>query len=66
MKKPVKLLDKKKVLRSIKDLPDRFSADDVMERVHFLQAIEQGTAELDAGKGIPLEEAKRRHRKWLK
>ncbi len=66
MKKPGKLLDKKKVLRSIKDMPDRFSADDVMERIHFLQAIEQGIAELDAGKGVALADAKRKHGKWLK
>lgn len=66
MKKTAGLLDKKRVLRSIKDLPERCSADDVLERIHLLQAIEQGIAGSEEGKGITLADAKRRHRKWLK
>jgi hypothetical protein len=66
MAKRTDLLDKKKVLKSIKDMPDRFSADDVMERVMLLQAIEEGMADVKAGRTVTLDEAKKRFGKWLK
>ncbi len=59
-------LEKKKVLRSIKEMPDRFSLDDVMDRLMLLSRIEAAIASSEAGRTVTLEEAKKRHAKWLK
>jgi len=41
-------------------LPPGATFDDAIERLVFLAKIEAGLAELDAGKGIPHDEVKRR------
>lgn len=66
MKKGGDLLDKKKVLKSIKDLPDKFSVDDVVDRMIILEKIERALADSEAGRTYTLAEAKKRHAKWLK
>ncbi|MBK7944505.1 MAG: hypothetical protein IPJ85_03975 [Flavobacteriales bacterium] len=66
MKKTPELLERKKVLRSIKDLPERFSSDDVMERVLLLEAIEEGLSDIKAGRVVSLADAKKKHQRWLK
>ncbi len=49
-----------RILEALHDLPDDATFDDAIERLVFLAKIEAGLAELDAGKGIPHEEVKRR------
>jgi predicted transcriptional regulator len=46
--------------RALQDLPADASFDDAIERLVFLAKIQSGLAELDAGKGIPHDEVKRR------
>ena len=41
-------------------MPAEATFDDAIERLVFLAKIEEGLAELDAGKGIPHDEVKRR------
>ena len=41
-------------------MPSDATLDDAIERLVFLAKIEAGLSELDAGKGISHEEAKRR------
>jgi hypothetical protein len=60
------LLDKKVVLRSLESLPDRFNADDAIERIIILEKIARGSDDLEAGRTLTLEEAKMRLAKWLK
>ncbi len=52
--------------RSIKAMPDRVSADDVIDRIILLRKIEEAVADSEAGRTISLSEAKKRHAKWLK
>ncbi len=59
-------LEKKKVLRSIEEMPDRFSLDDVIDRLMLMSRIEAAIASSEAGNTVTLEEAKKRHAKWLK
>jgi predicted transcriptional regulator len=66
MAKRTDLLDKKKVLKSIKSLPDRFSVDDVVDRMLLLSAVEEGMADVKAGRTMTLAEAKKHFAKWLK
>ena len=60
------LLDKKMLMRSLKSLPDRFSADDAIERIIVLEKIARGLDDLEAGRSISLEDAEKRLAKWLK
>lgn len=51
---------RERILEALQDLPDDATVDDAIERLVFLAKIDAGLAELDAGKGIPHEEVKRR------
>lgn len=47
---------KKQVAQNIlKSMPEVFKLDELLERLIFAEKVEQGIAELDAGKGIPHE-----------
>jgi predicted transcriptional regulator len=50
---------RERILGALQDLPTDATVDDAIERLVFLAKVEAGLAELDAGKGIPHEEAKR-------
>lgn len=47
------------------ELPDDASYQDAMERLYLLYKVQRGISQLDAGQGIPHEEARRRMAKWL-
>jgi predicted transcriptional regulator len=48
------------IREAMEKLPPGATFDDAIERLVFLAKIEAGLAELDAGKGIPHDEVKRR------
>ena len=50
---------RERILQALEDLPPDATFDDAIERLVFLAKIDAGLAELDAGKGIPHDEAKR-------
>ena len=49
-----------RIIAALRDLPEDATFEEAIERLVFLAKIEMGLAELDAGKGIPHEEATRR------
>ena len=49
-----------RIVEALKDLPEDATFQDAIERLVFLAKIDIGLAELDAGKGIPHDEVKRR------
>jgi predicted transcriptional regulator len=51
---------RERILEALASLPPDATFDDAIERLVFLAKIEAGLAELDAGKGVPHDEAKRR------
>ena len=51
---------RERILQALEDLPSDATFDDAIERLGFLAKIDAGLAELDAGQGIPHDEAKRR------
>lgn len=51
---------KQKVLEAIEKMPADATWEDAIERLVLLAKIERGLAELDAGRGIDHDEAKRR------
>jgi predicted transcriptional regulator len=48
------------IREAMEKLPPDATFDDAIERLVFLAKIEAGLVELDAGKGIPHDEVKRR------
>ena len=49
-----------RIVEALKDLPEDATRQDAIARLVFLARIDIGLAELDAGKGIPHNEVKRR------
>jgi hypothetical protein len=60
------MLTKKKLIQTLKDLPDKFSMEDVIDRIVLLQKIEIGLEQSQQGKTKSTAEAKARLKKWLK
>ena len=60
------MLTKKKLLQTIKDLPDKFSLDDLLDRIALLQKVEIGLEQSNSGKTQSTEQAKEKLKKWLK
>ena len=60
------MISKKKLLESIKELPDSFSIDELLDRVMFLQKVEAGLAQSAKGETYSTREAKTKLKKWLK
>lgn len=60
------MLTKEKIIEAIKDMPNKFSVDDLLDRIMLLQKIEIGLEQSEAGKVISNDEAKQRLQKWLK
>jgi predicted transcriptional regulator len=52
-------------LKTIQQLPEDASWEDVQERISFVAAIRKGLAELDEGKGIPHDKMKEEFSEWL-
>ena len=49
-----------RIIHALEDLPPDTTIEEAIERLVFLAKIDAGLAELDAGKGVPHDEAKRR------
>lgn len=57
---------KEKVLKAVEDLPPDATYEDAMERLYVLYKVEAGLRQIEAGEGIPHEEAKKRVKTWHK
>jgi len=60
------MLTNEKLLQTINGLPDKFSLDDVLDRIILLQKIEIGLEQSQAGQTHSTDEAKGKLKKWLK
>ena len=60
------MLTKTKVLETVKDLPNEFSLEDLMEKLIILDKIEIGLQQVKDGKVMSTSELKQRLGKWLK
>lgn len=59
------MITKEKLLQSINDMPDKFSIDDVLERIVLLNKVETGLEQSQKGKTSSTKEAKENLKKWL-
>ncbi|MCC6253527.1 MAG: hypothetical protein IT276_01295 [Ignavibacteriaceae bacterium] len=60
------MISKDKLVKSIKDMPDKFSLDELLDRIVFLQKIDIGLEQSRNGKTISTAKAKEKLSKWLK
>jgi predicted transcriptional regulator len=60
------MLTKEKIIEAIKDMPNTFSVDELLDRIMMVQKVEIGLEQADAGKVSTTEEARKHLSKWLK
>ena len=59
------MTEKEIVLKTVRQLPDDCSIDEIADRFEFLAAVKKGLDQLDRGEGIPHEEIKKQLASWL-
>ncbi|MBN2019244.1 MAG: hypothetical protein JW749_03355 [Sedimentisphaerales bacterium] len=52
-------------MKTIEQLPENVSWEDILERINFVVAVRKGLRELDEGKGIPHDKIKEEFAEWL-
>jgi len=52
-------------IKTIQELPDSATWEEIEERVRFLAGIEKGLADIKAGKVVPHAEVKESLKRWL-
>ena len=60
------MIAKNKLVKSIKEMPEKFSLDDLLDRIVFLQKVEIGLEQSKTGKTNSTTKAKEKLSKWLK
>jgi predicted transcriptional regulator len=60
------MLTRDKVINSIKYLPDSFTIDELIDRLIFIEKVEQGLKQSEEGKVIPHDEVGKIIEKWSK
>jgi phage-related protein len=60
------MLRKEQVLKSIKELPDQFTIDELIDRVILLNKIDKGVEQSDRQETKSTKEAVEHLKKWLK
>ncbi|CAN5170838.1 hypothetical protein BH09BAC1_BH09BAC1_14740 [soil metagenome] len=58
---------KNKVIKLLNSLPEEFDAEQLIERIIFIEKVEQGMKDASEGKVMSLDEARQRFQaKWSK
>lgn len=60
------MLTKEKVNRTIKNLPDSFTIDELIDELIFVERVEEGYQQSELGKVVSNEEVKLIIDKWSK
>ena len=56
---------KELAIRTLEELPEDATWEDVQERINFLIGVRKGLRELDEGNGIPHDRVKEEFAQWL-
>ncbi len=54
------------VLETLKKMPERFDVEELIERLIFIDKVEEGLEDSKNGKVVSLDSAKEQLGKWLK
>jgi len=60
------MLTKEKIIEAIKEMPNKFSVDDLLDKIMMLQKIDVGFSQSESGQVVSTLEAKEKLAKWLK
>lgn len=60
------MLTKKKLLLAIKEMPDNFTIEELLDQVLFVHKVETGLSQSEGGKTFSTSQAKLKLKKWLK
>jgi len=60
------MITKDQVISSLKDMPDQFSIDELMDKLILLQKIETGLEQSKRGEVYSSQQAKEKLKKWSK
>lgn len=60
------MITKKQLLSSMKELPESFSAEEIIDKIILLQKIDIGTEQSKADKIVSEINARKKMKKWLK
>lgn len=53
-----------KAIETVKEFPQEFELEDLIERLVFLEKVEKGLQQVQEGKTIPHEQVKEMTKKW--
>ncbi len=60
------MITKENLLKSMENMPDQFTVDELLDRVILLEKIETGLKQSEEGKTFSTDEARKKLKKWLK
>ena len=60
------VISKAFLLAVIQEMPDKFSIDELLDKLLLLQKLEIAIEQSKRNEGMSLEEARKHHEKWLK
>ncbi|HBE40546.1 MAG TPA: hypothetical protein DDW27_04960 [Bacteroidales bacterium] len=60
------MITKEKLNKTIRSLPDSFTIDELIDRLIFIEKVEEGLKQSEEGKVISNEDVKRMIDKWSK
>ncbi|HNU31911.1 MAG TPA: hypothetical protein PKN00_22150 [Sedimentisphaerales bacterium] len=59
------MTSKEIALKTIGQLPENVSWEDIQERINFIVGVRKGLRELDEGQGIPHDKVREEFSEWL-
>jgi len=60
------MLTKSKLIETIETFPEKFTVDDLIERIILIDKIERGNEQSKSGETIPEDELDKEMQKWFK
>jgi hypothetical protein len=57
-------MKKDKAIETIKEFPQEFDLEELIERLVFVEKVEKGLQQLDKGKTVPHDQVKEMTKKW--
>ena len=58
-------MTKNQVVDSLKDFPEKFSVEQLIEKLIFIEKVEEGLSQSKNNETVSMEDAKKRLHKWL-
>lgn len=60
------MVTRDKILNTVSAMPSEFELDELIERLIFIQKVEEGLESINNGKGIPHEKVEQIFKEWQK